>query len=259
MSNDVATMLIAQVADNCTAVKAFVESSGSVGLSLIERKKEEKKNILSDKTSEENAAKVMEAVATSLWDTLQDHPNLAVFLAESLPEFVRDVRDYAEYICEEAARKNRPAIPADKMQAVTDAKNAAEQARKGFEFLLTLGVDIPDTIPTKRSKTGKLLLAIPKIHGEASTGAGRTVVSRHLSYFVDGEEIPRGTTLRTVAAKYMSDGANRTKYRDLVAAIKTATKGSDLEFSVTLNGHTFEGKDLDKDNADTSVEETAGE
>lgn len=161
-----------------------------------------------------------------------------LYLADQLKFLTTDVRNFADYLVTEAARQNRPAVPAD----VTTKKAHADQLKSVLEGLFSyvhpMGA-VPESFPTKKNKDGKIvpdLVRLPNL--SANTGnVGRGAKVRSLRFVIDGESVPAGTLFDEICHRHLSDANGRVNPKQVRTDLGDAFWQG---WTMTLNGHNVE-------------------
>lgn len=207
--------------------KEIVESVSANTVNLQTVVSEERKRLSEDTSLTENAESFGETIAKSVWDYLESNPDTAAALVDVLQSLKQDVMDYRDFVCEQYAREKMPKIK-QVSNDVDEQKEAAKQVRQFANNIFgLLSTDEIETIPTdlkKQTKDGETVLSHPSLP-KGTGGGGRGTLYRRLHFVWNGEEIPVGTLPSEVAHNYMSEGATRYSWKDILSILPENEKG----------------------------------
>ena len=157
-------------------------------------------------------------------------PNLTENELFVLIEKLESMVEYASNTLDEKIAARIGTDRADNIEQAKQAYETATQARGRFEAMLALfqqfGFELPKEAKVKEGKTG-LLPDFGKLTNpeNTNTATGKRDYTVRLPVFtIDGQELPHGTTFRTVALDHLKlDGA-----RDLQKLVKEAYETDDI-------------------------------
>lgn len=162
-------------------------------------------------------------VTTTVWESLIDSPALAEMTIRELERILKDLRDYRDWYKADLARKGKPTLPVDLETKIRDARKLEEMVTAAFIGLRPMIdsglITLPEGFKVKDSKTkGK----VPEFEGripDPENGGTRKVASRLIRWSVSGVDVPEGTFLDEVAARYVSSVNVRVTREELERSI----------------------------------------
>lgn len=257
---------------NMSRAKETLDTYASLIAKVKEADESRKKDVKRDEIKSElaqdlDAAKRASDIGDQLASVLfteRDSDGFYVHALEVMNEITSHLRVYVDAAVDQKMAGKRAATAPKKIEAMRrDASVFKDALRTQLQFILDNkdelrndGVEV-DFVPTRVSdKTAKTLIVLDEVPGTkgrkpGENGHGGISNSTHV-YAVDGESLPEGTLLASVATQWLSTPERTVTRQD----IHNLVKAQDInpytkDWTVEINGHSVTATRIGTDEEDS--------
>lgn len=234
LSEENLLLLVKLYNENVTVVEAHAEAAKAASSSTNDLKSEALTKVQAVERDTENLPVILDGILDQTFNYLDATPEQAYHFAQGLSSILSYVNDIVKTSVERVAYDNKKAqgidvTAPDLDDTVEDSKNICKAVRFTLTNLLNvaplLGVEIPESVPSKTGKAGNILPDLKDLPKGRTAGSnmGRGAKARKVKYAWkptgsdNFENLREGILLVEIATTVISRGKFRISNADLQA------------------------------------------